>query len=109
MSRLWFVQRNGNRINWGGFTLNKSKETRRIFSRRLKGLRVAKGASQNAVAETVGIAAVVYQRYEYGENEPRFEVLCKLADYFGVSTDYLLGRTDEPQGTKPPHEVNREL
>ena len=37
-----------------------------------------------------------YQRYEYGEREPSFQKLIALADYFDVSLDYLVGRSDDP-------------
>ena len=37
-----------------------------------------------------------YQRYEYGDRSPAFEQLIALADYFDVSLDYLVGRSDDP-------------
>ena len=41
-----------------------------------------------------------YASYEYGAREPNYDMLCKLADYFNVTTDYLLGR--EPQDSSAP-------
>ena len=60
---------------------------------RLKELRIAKGMTQNELAKVIGYSSLSYARYEKGEREPYISTLCKLADYFNVSVDYLLGRT----------------
>ena len=44
----------------------------------------------------IHVAPIVYQRYEYGHS-PAFEQLIALADYFDVSLDYLVGRSDDPR------------
>ena len=49
------------------------------------------------MAEFLGMREQAYQMYEYGKREPNHETTIKLADYFDVSTDYLLGRSDNPQ------------
>jgi len=67
------------------------------FSEKIKALRKAKGVTQKAVAEQLGILEQSYQKYEYGQHEPNHVITVKLADYFEVSTDYLLGRTDKPK------------
>lgn len=54
-----------------------------------------KGVTQKAMAEYLGITEQAYQKYEYAMREPNHETTVKLADYFDVSTDYLLGRTDD--------------
>lgn len=59
---------------------------------RLKELRLAKGLTQSEVAKVIGYSSLSYARYEKGEREPDIGTLCKLADYFEVSVDYLLGR-----------------
>lgn len=65
---------------------------------RLKDLRKAKGISQDQAANALGISLRAYQNYEYGQREPNIEMIFKLADFYGVSTDYLLGRdTGEPE------------
>ena len=51
---------------------------------------------QKDVAAAIGIPLRTYQRYEYGEREPQISTLFKLADFYGVSLDYLTGRTDTP-------------
>ena len=63
---------------------------------RLKEMRTLKGKSQEDVANDLNISRQSYGLYEIGKREPSNEMLMKLADYFGVSTDYLLGRTDNP-------------
>ena len=65
------------------------------FSDKLKELRKAKGVTQKAVAEGIGVAEAAYQQYEYGKHEPGHNKTVKLADFFDVTTDYLLGRTDK--------------
>jgi len=66
------------------------------FPDRLKGLRKVKSVTQKTVAEHIGILEQAYQKYEYGKHEPNHETTIKLADFFDVSTDYLLGRSDNP-------------
>ena len=68
-----------------------------VFSDRLKEIRNMKGVTQKAVAEYLGITEQAYQKYEYAMREPNHEATIKLADYFDVSIDYLLGRSDNSQ------------
>ena len=62
---------------------------------RIRELRKEKKESQRQVAQSTGMTERQYQRLESGENFPGFEYFCALADHFGVSLDYLAGRTDE--------------
>ena len=71
-------------------------ENEKIFCDRLKALRTAKCLSQQQVAEQIGITRVGFQNYEVGRRKPTFEMIIVLADFFGVSADYLLGRSDKP-------------
>ena len=64
------------------------------FSERIRELRQEKGVKQREMAELLGIQLRSYQNYEGGERRPDYEGLVALADYFDVTTDYLLGRTD---------------
>lgn len=64
------------------------------FSERLKELRQERGLKQREMAEICGLKLRGYQCYEYATSCPDFDGLVFLADYFNVSTDYLLGRTD---------------
>ena len=67
-----------------------------VFSERLVQLRNQKNLPQDAVAKSLGIGMRAYQYYEYGEREPKLSTLVKLADFYGVSLDYLAGRSDVP-------------
>ncbi|ARK28740.1 helix-turn-helix domain-containing protein [Halalkalibacter krulwichiae] len=65
------------------------------FKDRLKLCRNNKKITQEKLAEKLGIKRPTYAKYETGENLPDITMLNKLADFFEVSTDYLLGRTDQ--------------
>lgn len=65
------------------------------FWERLRELRKEKRETQVQIAAAIGITDRQYQRFEAGENLPGFDNLCALADHFGVSLDYLAGRSDE--------------
>ena len=62
---------------------------------RLKEIRIKKGLSQIKVAMDLNIAQNTLSRYENGEREAGYDMLIKLADYYDVSIDYILGRTDK--------------
>lgn len=57
----------------------------------LKYLRALRGITQKEVSRAIGCSEVVYNRYENGEREPSIDMLIKLADFFDVTTDFLLG------------------
>lgn len=61
---------------------------------RLKELRKEKGISQLKLAMDLSTNQNTISRYETGEREADYEMLIKIADYFNVSVDYLLGRTE---------------
>ena len=65
------------------------------FSERVSLERQKKGVTQGEVAEYLGIKIRAYQYYESGGRRPDFEGMVALANYFNVTTDYLLGRTDK--------------
>jgi len=64
------------------------------FSERLRELRRERCLKQRDMAELCGLKMRSYQQYEYDETYPTVPGLIFLADYFGVSIDYLVGRTD---------------
>lgn len=64
---------------------------------RLKELRKAKKISQLKLAMDLNMNQNTISRYETGEREPGINELIKIADYFNVSIDYLLERTDNPE------------
>ena len=64
---------------------------------RLEDLRVDADKTQQEIADVLHCKREVYRRYEKGVREFPLELIVKLADYYHVSTDYLLGRTDRPE------------
>lgn len=62
----------------------------------LKELRKEKGLNQIQLAKFIGVSVQAYQKYEYGTAEPTFDSVCKLADFYNVTADYLLGREAAP-------------
>ena len=67
------------------------------FSERIKELRTERGMSQDAVGKIIGVKRYSVWGYEKGKNFPEVPGLIALADFFGVSIDYLVGRTDNPE------------
>ena len=67
---------------------------------RLKFLRKQKGISQLKLAMDLSLNQNTVSRYETGEREAGYDMLIKFADYFDVSIDYLLERTDKPEMNK---------
>lgn len=67
------------------------------FAERLKSLRAERHLTQQQVADGVGVNRSLLTYYEVKNKEPGAHVLCGMADYFGVTTDYLLGRSDAPK------------
>lgn len=65
------------------------------MSLRLKELRNAKGISQLKLAMDLNMNQNTISRYETGEREPGINELIRIADYFNVSVDYLIGRSDK--------------
>ena len=65
-----------------------------IFNNRIKNLRNQKNLTQKQLAEALNMTERAYRNYEIKESTPTLENLILIADYFGVSIDYLVGRTD---------------
>jgi len=68
-----------------------------ILGQRLRTLRNAAGKKQKEMAEMMGCTVSNYQKIEYGHVNIPATNLALLAEYFNVSTDYLVGRTDNPE------------
>ena len=77
---------------------------------RLKDLRSQKGVNQDQAAEACNMSRVALARYETGTRVPRAENAARLADYYGVTVDYLLGRNDPhpPAQEKTPADMRAE-
>ncbi|GHV34560.1 hypothetical protein FACS1894187_05370 [Synergistales bacterium] len=70
------------------------------FRERLRSIRTTKNPTQRAVAIHLGVSERAYQHYEAGTREPNIATLIALADYFDVSLDYLVGRSERPDSHK---------
>ena len=71
-----------------------------MLSKRLKACRKEKGVTQIQVATYCDITEKAYQNYELMTREPKLEILLKSAEFYGVSVDYLVGRTDKKELNK---------
>lgn len=69
---------------------------------RYKELRLAKKLSQDDVAKYLGVTQQAYANYERGARKPDPDTLLKLADFFEVTVDYLLGRDEVPVALSRP-------
>jgi len=67
------------------------------YLERLKSLREKEKMTQSEIAKELGISQNTYSQYETGVRQPSLEILAKLAEFYFVSTDYILGLTDTPQ------------
>ena len=65
-----------------------------LFSERARQLRKEAGLSQMQLAQKLEITQRKLSYLESGQSEPDMETLCRMADFFDVTTDYLLGRTE---------------
>ena len=66
-----------------------------FLGKRLKELREERGLTQKQLAEQLQLHSVTYLHYEKDQREPPLSVLAQMAQFFEVSTDYLLGLTDD--------------
>ena len=76
-------------IDFGGLVMS--------FSDRIIQLKNERKLLQKDIASSVGLSLRAYQYYEKGQKEPTLSVLLRLADYFDVSLDYLVGLSDTPE------------
>lgn len=71
-----------------------------MLGNRLKSLREERGLNQNELANLLSVSSSAIGMYETNKREPNDELTVKIASFFGVSTDYLLGRTDSRKEEK---------
>lgn len=71
-----------------------------VFSERLQKLRNRTELSQKDFGAIIGASRDQISNWEQGRGEPDIETITKIADQYKITTDYLLGRTDNPQGNK---------
>ena len=73
----------------------------RNFHETLAALRRVRGLSQRQAAAELGISQALLSHYENGAREPGLNFVCRVCDYYGVTADYLLCRTDSPGRLEP--------
>lgn len=76
-----------------------------MFQIKLKELRDKKGISQYKMAAELSISQSTIGNWEAGKREPNFKTLIKLADYFGVSVDYLIGHEKKSVMERPTSDL----
>ncbi len=77
-----------------------------MFAERLRSLRLKHGLTMKALGERMNVAPSTISGYENGNRKPDLDTLQLLADQFHTSTDYLIGRTDDPTPPLPHKEVD---
>ena len=68
-------------------------------------LRKQNSLSQEQVAQIIGVSKQAYGHYEREERELGYDMLCKLADYYNVSVDYLIGHDSSPLAERPMSDI----
>lgn len=64
---------------------------------RIRDMRVDRGLTQDEIAKILHVSQNTYSQYEIGTSRFPLDAVVKLAEYYGVSVDYLVGLTDEPK------------
>lgn len=73
------------------------KDKHFIFGQRIKELRIKNNIMQKDIADKLNVDPRSIRQYESGSREPSFNVICFFSDLFNVSSDFLLGLTDDPK------------
>ena len=79
------------------------------FCANLSRLRREKGVSQRKAASDLNISQALLSHYENGAREPGLAFVCRACDYYGVTADFLLGRTGEETAPRPGQEAMHRL
>ena len=80
-----------------------------MFGKRLRALRKEHKLTMKEFGERFSLAESTISGYENGNRKPDMDILSKFADFFNVSTDYLLGRTDEIRNSPKPFDSLKEI
>jgi len=92
-----------------GLKIDIKKEHKFLIGERLKELREDQGMTQNDLAICLNISRTSVSAYELNTNEPSLDILINIADFFNISTDYLLCRTKEKHNLNLLNSGNKEL
>lgn len=77
-----------------------------MFPERLLKLREEKNLTKTYMGKLIGITRQAYSKYEEGKSEPDMKTIAKLASFFGVNAEYLMGETDDPTPVDSKEEIN---
>lgn len=80
-----------------------------MFGERLSKLRKTKNISQYELADRLGFSRGQLANYEQGKREPDYNTLCKIASYFDVTVDYLIGHSDSPYFNKVEDSFTKDI
>ena len=80
---------------------------KKLFGERVRLLRSRRSAAQDELAKLLGVTRTQISDIENGKTTTSLERLVLLSDYFGVSTDYLLGLTENPERARTPRLTGR--
>ncbi|GAB2022879.1 helix-turn-helix transcriptional regulator [Pseudolactococcus yaeyamensis] len=80
-----------------------------MIQERMKTLRLQAKLTQKEIAEKLGISTAFYGQWETGKRNPASKNLQKIADFYNVSTDYLLGNTDEKNASTFEQDLEKSL
>ncbi len=72
------------------------------YKNRIAALRKSRSLTQDDLSTTLGISRAALSHYEKGRREPDYDTLITIADFFKVSLDYIMGRTDDPLASLDP-------
>ncbi len=89
--------------------MSESTTPSNIFPQRLRAARELRGMNQSDLARRAGLQASAISHFETGGRKPSFDNLKRLADALNVTTDYLLGRVDDPAGLAGADRIHRHL
>lgn len=89
--------------------MSESTSPSEIFPQRLRAARELRGLNQGDLAQRTGLQASAISHFETGGRKPSFNNLKRLADALNVTTDYLLGRVNDPAGLAGADRIHRHL
>src|SRR4051794_9541459 len=89
--------------------MSPSSKSAKTFAERLRTARELRNVNQDQLAHAAGLQASAVSHFETGTRKPSFDNLRRLADALEVTTDYLVGRVDDPAASTPQGELYRKL
>ena len=89
--------------------MSESSPPSHVFPERLRAARELREFNQSKLGDRAGLQASAVSHFETGARKPSFENLKRLADALDVTTDYLLGRVDDPAGLAGAEKIHRHL